>query len=80
MSAVEATATGGASAIGAYAAAFPPPTVQVDSQSPFAAPVSWANLMSSTGPAGGKEAADADGLVASSIDSSDGALDDRDDS
>ena len=36
--------------------------------------------MSSTGPAGGKEAADADGLVANSIDASDGAFDDRDDS
>ncbi len=62
-----------ASASGA-SAAYPPPVVAASSQSPFAAPVSWANLTSSTGPAGGKAAADADSLVAASIDSSDDAL------
>jgi hypothetical protein len=53
-----------------------PPMIQATSQSPFAPPISWANETSANGPAGGKEAADADGLVANSIDSSDGALDD----
>jgi hypothetical protein len=48
-----------------------PPMVQATSQSPFAAPVSWAAEMSANGPAGGKEAAEADGLVADSIDAGD---------
>jgi hypothetical protein len=52
-------------------AAFPPPAVTPTSQSPFAAPVSWANETSASGPAGGKLAADADSLVASEVDSVD---------
>jgi hypothetical protein len=35
--------------------------------------------MSANGPAGGKEAADADSLVANSIDASDDVFDNRDD-
>lgn len=62
----------------APAAYYPPPAVTPTSQSPFAAPVSWANTTSANGPAGGKAAADADSLVADSIDSSDGALDSND--
>jgi hypothetical protein len=60
------------------ASAFTPNVVAPSSQSPFAPPVSWANETSATGPAGGKQATDADELVAGSITSSDGALDDRD--
>ncbi len=70
--------TGTSTSVDPYAA-FAPPVVGASSQSPFTAPVSWANEMSSTGPAGGKEAADADSLVAASIDSNDGIFDDRDD-
>jgi hypothetical protein len=51
--------------------AYPPPAVTPTSQSPFAAPVSWANETSANGPAGGKLAADADSLVASEVDSVD---------
>jgi hypothetical protein len=69
---------GGSSTFDPYAS-FAPPVVQADSQSPFGAPVSWANEMSANGPAGGKEAADADSLVASSIDASDDVFDNRDD-
>jgi hypothetical protein len=57
-----------------------PPTIQTTTQSPFAAPVSWASETSANGPAGGKEAADADSLVADSIDASDDAPGDRNDS
>ena len=70
--------TGGSAAYDPYAS-LTPPVVQVDSQSPFSAPVSWANEMSANGPAGGKEAADADSLVANSIDASDDVFDNRDD-
>lgn len=52
-------------------AAYPPPVVTPTSQSPFAAPVSWASETSASGPAGGKLAADADSLVASEVDSVD---------
>jgi hypothetical protein len=72
------SATATAAAASAPAAYYPPPAVTPTSQSPFAAPVSWANTMSATGPAGGKAAADADSLVADAIDSSDGALDSND--
>ncbi|MBD5634742.1 MAG: transglycosylase SLT domain-containing protein [Candidatus Eremiobacteraeota bacterium] len=72
-------ATSLASGSAGYAAALEPPVVSATSTSPFAAPVSWANETSANGPAGGKEAADADSLVASSIDSSDDAFDDHDD-
>jgi hypothetical protein len=70
--------TGSSAAYDPYAS-LTPPVVQVDSQSPFSAPVSWANEMSANGPAGGKEAADADSLVANSIDASDDVFDNRDD-
>jgi hypothetical protein len=75
------TTTGSAGTSAAYDpyASLTPPVVQVDSQSPFSAPVSWANEMSANGPAGGKEAADADSLVANSIDASDDVFDNRDD-
>jgi hypothetical protein len=69
---------GSAAGLDPYAS-FAPPVVQADSQSPFSAPVSWANEMSANGPAGGKEAADADSLVANSIDASDDVFDTRDD-
>jgi hypothetical protein len=72
------TSAGSSAAYDPYAA-LAPPVVQVDSQSPFSAPVSWANEMSANGPAGGKEAADADSLVANSIDASDDVFDTRDD-
>jgi soluble lytic murein transglycosylase-like protein len=90
LAALGGLATGGSSAVAggsasssaassaaasAPAAYYPPPAVTPTSQSPFAAPVSWANTMSANGPAGGKAADDADALVADSIDSSDGALD-----
>jgi hypothetical protein len=70
--------TGTSAAYDPYAS-LAPPVVQVDSASPFSAPVSWANEMSANGPAGGKEAADADSLVANSIDASDDVFDTRDD-
>ena len=73
-------ASAAAGTSGASASGLIPPMVQVDSQSPFAPPVSWANEQSATGPAGGKEAADADALVANSIDASDDVFDDRDES
>jgi len=61
------TASAGSSGTVAY----PPPVVTPTSQSPFAAPVSWTNETSASGPAGGKLAADADSLVASEVDSVD---------
>jgi hypothetical protein len=69
--------TAAGSAITSPYADLPPPAVQPTSQSPFAPPISWANEMSANGPAGGKEAADADSLVASLVDSGDGAFDDQ---
>jgi hypothetical protein len=60
-----------ASAASSGTAAYPPPVVTPTSQTPFAAPVSWANETSASGPAGGKLAADADSLVASEVDSVD---------
>ena len=81
--AATSTATSGSTAASTSAAsagaAYPPPSVAPTSQSPFAAPVSWANVTSANGPAGGKQADDADALVAASIDASDGALDDHGD-
>jgi hypothetical protein len=73
------TSTSAASAASPYGM-LTPPTIQTTTQSPFAAPVSWASETSANGPAGGKEAADADSLVADSIDASDDALDDHNDS
>ncbi len=84
LAALGGLATGAGSAVAgssasAPAAYYPPPAVTPTSQSPFAAPVSWASTTSANGPAGGKAAADADSLVADAIDSSDGALDSNDD-
>jgi hypothetical protein len=66
-------ATAGASSSGV---SIPPPSLPTpDAQSPFAAPTSWSSITSANGPAGGKQASEADSLVADSIDFADGALD-----